>query len=179
MGPCRELDDRRWFHHVLEGTQGQAAVCLGHFERRWSEGSHRPGGNSKSQALCLQHLREGSANWGGGSIEDSGGRRRAGSGPRVDTNSTDLASAKVVHLLKMRWRRETASSIIRALWSRATDPVRRHLPSEEERLVEKRRQGEAEEKNRRVAGRDCFQGNMNWDRPWNSTIRRCEEPPGV
>ena len=87
-----ELDNQGiGFITYLKGRKAKRRFASGHFERRWWEVTTR--GNSKSQALCLQHLREGTRVGGAGVLRTLVVEDEQSQVP-VLTNSTDLASAK-------------------------------------------------------------------------------------
>jgi Homeodomain-like domain/Transposase DDE domain len=131
----RELDNQGiGFITYLKGRKAKRRFSSGHFERRWWEVTD-PAGIQKARRYVYNIYEKGTRVRGAGVLRTLVVEDEDGQIP-VLTNSTDLASAKVVHLLKMRWRQENSFKYLSEHYGVEQLIQYGATYSEEERLVE-------------------------------------------
>lgn len=94
------------FLTYLKGRKAKRRFAADRFERRWWEGVD-PAGIKKTQRYVYNIYEKGTRVKGAGTLRTLVLQDEKGQIP-VLTNSTEMAAAKVVHLLKMRWRQENS-----------------------------------------------------------------------
>jgi hypothetical protein len=131
----RELDNQGiGFITYLKGRKAKRRFPSGHFERRWWEVTD-PAGIQKARRYVYNIYEKGTRVGGAGVLRTLVVEDKDGQVP-VLTNSTDLASAKVVHLLKMRWRQENSFKYLSQHYGVEQLIQYGATYSEDERLVE-------------------------------------------
>ena len=131
----RELDNQGiGFITYLKGRKAKRQFPSGHFERRWWEVTD-PAGIQKTRRYVYNIYEKGTRVGGAGVLRTLVVEDEDGQVP-VLTNSTDLASAKVVHLLKMRWRQENSFKYLSEHYGVEQLIQYGATYSEDERLVE-------------------------------------------
>ena len=107
-GPLfRKLTDEGvHFITYLKGRKAKRRFPSDRFERRWWEAAD-PAGIKKTKRYVYDIYEKGTRVKGAGTLRTLILEDEDGQIP-VLTNSSDMASAKVVHLLKMRWRQENS-----------------------------------------------------------------------
>lgn len=130
-----ELDNQGiGFITYLKGRKAKRRFPSGHFERRWWEVTD-PAGIQKTRRCVYNIYEKGTRVGGAGVLRTLVVKDEEGQVP-VLTNSTDLASAKVVHLLKMRWRQENSFKYLSEHYGVEQLIQYGATYSEDERLVE-------------------------------------------
>lgn len=131
----RELDNQGiGFITYLKGRKAKRRFPSGHFERRWWEVTD-PAGIQKARRYVYNLYEKGTRVRGAGVLRTVVVEDEDSQIP-VLTNSTDLASAKVVHLLKMRWRQENSFKYLSEHYGVEQLIQYGATYSEDERLVE-------------------------------------------
>jgi len=121
------------FITYLKGRKAKRRFSSGHFERRWWEVTD-PAGIQKARRYVYNIYEKGTRVGGAGVLRTLVVQDEDGQIP-VLTNSTD-PSAKVVHLLKMRWRQENSFKYLSEHYGVEQLIQYGATYSEEERLVE-------------------------------------------
>ena len=130
----RELDNQGiGFITYLMGRKAKRRFPSGHFERRWWEVTD-PAGIQKTRRYVYNIYEKGTRVGGAGVLRTLVVEDEDGQVP-VLTNSTD-PSAKVVHLLKMRWRQENSFKYLSEHYGVEQLIQYGATYSEDERLVE-------------------------------------------
>jgi len=131
----RELDNQGiGFITYLMGRKAKRRFPSGHFERRWWEVTD-PAGIQKARRYVYNIYEKGTRVGGAGVLRTLVVEDEDGQVP-VLTNNTNLASAKVVHLLKMRWRQENSFKYLSEHYGVEQLIQYGATYSEDERLVE-------------------------------------------
>ena len=131
----RELDNQGiGFITYLKGRKAKRRFPSGHFERRWWEVID-PAGIQKARRYVYNIYEKGTRVGGAGVLRTVVVEDEESQVP-VLTNNTNLASAKVVHLLKMRWRQENSFKYLSEHYGVEQLIQYGATYSEEERLVE-------------------------------------------
>ena len=131
----RELDNQGiGFITYLKGRKAKRRFASGHFERRWWEVTD-PAGIQKARRYVYNIYEKGTRVGGAGVLRTLVVKDEESQVP-VLTNNTNLASAKVVHLLKMRWRQENSFKYLSEHYGVEQLIQYGATYSEDERLVE-------------------------------------------
>jgi len=131
----RELDNQGiGFITYLKGRKAKRRFPSGHFERRWWEVTD-PAGIQKTRRYVYNIYEKGTRVGGAGVLRTLVVEDEESQVP-VLTNNTNLASAKVVHLLKMRWRQENSFKYLSEHYGVEQLIQYGATYSEDERLVE-------------------------------------------